>query len=239
MLKGVFALLMIALALRLRPVSRWWFAVNVVFFSAVSPDAEYLFVIALSACLLIESQLSPGLTLGVGVLFAFLSLTKFTSFLLCAASLAVVVAYAVLKRKGFRASGLALTYLACLLLFWGVAGQPVWGFCRSYAGRTRSRQGTPGRCRSTSRDWNSGLRLGVLLLGVGLFIGLARGTKEKSRNLAVLMVLCVSLFLAWKESFIRADYHHICTLFVFLLFAEPAAWALFHPPDNASGFCRE
>ena len=75
-LKGV-ASLMAALAVRLRPVLRWWFAVNVAFFSAVSLDAVYVFAIALSACLAIESSLSPGLALGVGVLFAFVSLTKF------------------------------------------------------------------------------------------------------------------------------------------------------------------
>jgi hypothetical protein len=74
--------------------------------------------------------------------------------------------------------------------------------------------------------------LGALLLGGALFIGLAYGGKDKGRDLAMLIVLCVSLFVAWKEGFVRADHHHIYTLFVFLLFAEPAAWAVFEPPGK-------
>lgn len=234
-LKGVFALIMVALALRLRPVLRWWFAVNIVFFSAISPDALYLFAIALSACLVIESQLSLGLALGVGVLFAFVSLTKFTFFLLCATSLVIVVTYAVSKRKWFRAGGLLAVYLICLLLFWCLAGQQISGFLPFLRGAYEVASGYAGAMsihESRLEFWGG---VSALLLGVGLFIGLARNGGEKGRNLAMLMVVCVSSFLAWKEGFVRADYHHICTLFAFLLFAEPAAWAVFQPPDKHQG----
>ena len=231
-LKGVFALLMAALAVRLRPVLRWWFAVNVVFFSAVSPDAVYVFAIALSACLAIESALSPGLALGVGVLFAFVSLTKFTCFLQSAASLLIVVAYALSKRKWLRASGLAMTYLICLLTFWCVAGQPVSGFPPYLRGAYEVASGYAAAMSITESwavFWGG---LGALLLGGGLFMGLAHGSKDKGRDLAMLSILFVGLFVAWKAGFVRADHHHIYTLFVFLLLAEPAAWAVFQPGDK-------
>jgi hypothetical protein len=231
-LKGVFALLMAALALRLRPVLRWWLAVNIVFFSAVSADAVYLFAIALSACFVIECQLSPGLALGAGVLFALVSLTKFSFFLLCVASLLIIVAYALSRRKWLRASGLAMTYLVCLLSFWCLAGQQVSGFLPFLRGACEVTSGyAEAMSINESRPvfWSG---FGALLLGGGLFIGLAYGSKDKGRNLAMLIVLCVSLFVAWKEGFVRADHCHIYTLFAFLLFAEPAAWAVFQPPGK-------
>jgi len=59
-LKGVFALLLTGLALRLRPILRSWFIMNAVFSAQVYADAMYLFVIPLSACHVVESELSPG-----------------------------------------------------------------------------------------------------------------------------------------------------------------------------------
>ncbi|MGO9246039.1 MAG: hypothetical protein ACLP0A_01690 [Verrucomicrobiia bacterium] len=231
-LKGVFALLMAALAVRLRPVLRWWFAVNIVFFSAVSPDAVYVFAIALSACLVIESSLSPGRALGVGVLFAFVSLTKFTCFLQSGASLLVVVAYALSKRKWRRASGLAIMYLVCLLSLWCVAGQPVSGFPPFLRGAYEVASGYAEAMafhEPRAAFWGG---LGALLLGGAIFVGLAHGGKDKGRDLAMLSTLLVGLFVAWKEGFVRADHRHIYTLFAFLLLAEPAAWAVFQPPGR-------
>ncbi len=231
-LKGVFALLMAALAVRLRPVLRWWFAVNIVFFSAVSPDAVYVVAIALSACLAIESPLSPGLALGVGVLFAFVSLTKFTCFLQSVASLLIVVAYALSKRKWLRASGLAMMYLVCLLSFWCVAGQTVSGFPPFLRGACEVASGYA-EAMSTNESWLVfSCGFSALLLGGGLFIGLAYGGTDKGRDLAMLSILFVSLFIAWKEGFVRADQRQHYTLLAFLLFAEPAAWAVFQPPGK-------
>jgi len=229
-LKGVFAMLMAGLAVRLRPVLRWWFFVNVVLLSVASPDAVYLFVIALSACLVIGSQLSPGLALGTGILFAFVSLTKFTFFLQCGASLLIVVVYALSKRKWRRASGLAMTYLVCLLLFWCLAKQQVSGFLPFLRGAYEVASGYTEAMAATGSWLAFWSGLGELLLGVSLLIGLACASKEKDRDLAILLVLGVALFLAWKESFVRADLWHIDNLFAFLLFVEPAAWAVFRPP---------
>lgn len=231
-LKGVVALLAATLALRLRPALRWWLVLNIVTFSTVSSDAVYLFVIALSACLAIESQLSPGLALGTGILFALVSLTKFTFFVLSGASLLIMVAYALSKRKWLRAGGLAMAYLICLLSFWCLAGQHISGFVPFIRGACEVASGYAEAMsfyEPRSVFWGG---LGALLLGGALFIGLASGGKDKGRDLAMLTVLCVSLFVAWKEGFVRADHRHIYTLFAFLLFAEPAAWAVFQPPSE-------
>jgi hypothetical protein len=230
LLKGVFASLMAALALRLRPVLRSCFIVNIVVCSPASPDAVYLFAIVLSACYAIEAEASPVVALGVGVLFAVVSLTKFTFFLLCAASLLIVVVYALSKQKRLRASGLAMTYLVCLLSFWCLAGQQVSGFLPFLRGACELASGyaaAMSRYESWPLFWSG---LGALLLGGALFIGLAYGSKEKGRDLAILFVFGAGLFLAWKEGFVRADRFHAGTLFIFLLFSEPAAWALFRPP---------
>jgi hypothetical protein len=230
LLKGVFALLMTALALRLRPVLRLWFIVNIAFLSPASVDAVYLFAIVLSACYAIESQLSPVLAFGMGVLFAVISLTKFTFFLLCTASLLIVVAYALSKRKWFRAGGLAMTYLGCLLAFWCLAGQQVSGFLPFVHGAYEMASGYA-EAVSANAPWPvfwSGLS--ALLLGGSLLIGLACASKEMDCGLAILFVLGAGLFLAWKEGFVRADPVHVYALFAFLLFVEPAAWAVFRPP---------
>lgn len=231
-LKGVVALLAATLTLRLHPSLRGWLVLNILTFSTVSSDAVYLFVIALSACLAIESQVSPGLALGVGVLFALVSLTKFTFFLLCGASLLVVLAYALSKRRWLRAGGLALTYLVCLLSFWCLAGQQVSGFLPFLRGAYEVASGygeAMAFYEPRSVFWGG---LGALLWGGALFIGLAYGGKDKGRDRVMLMVLCVGLFVAWKEGFVRADHRHIYTLFAFLLFAEPAAWAIFQPSSE-------
>jgi hypothetical protein len=204
--------------------------VNIVFFSTVSSDAVYLFAIALSACYAIESQLSPLLTLGIGILFAVLSLTKFTFFLLCAASLLIVVAYALSKRKWLRASGLAVTYLVCLSSFWCLAGQQVSGFLPFLRG---ARELVSGYAEAMAIDapWPAfGTGLGALLLSASLLIGLACASKEKDHDLAILLVLGAGLVLAWKAGAVRADNSHLGTLFAFLLFVGPAAWAVFRPP---------
>lgn len=231
-LKGVFALLMAVLAMRLRPALRWWFATNVVLFSAVAPDSVYLVAIALLACLAIKSQLSPWLALGAGILFAFVALTKFTFFPLCTASVLVVVTYALSKQKWLRACGLAMIYFVCLLSFWCFAGQHVAGFLTFLRGACEIASGYA-EAMSINESWPVFLGgLSALLLGLGVFVGLAHCSKEKGPALAMLIVLCVSLFVAWKEGFVRADHRHIYTLFAFLLFAEPAAWALFQPSSE-------
>jgi hypothetical protein len=231
-LKGVFALLMAALAMRLRPALRWWFAMNIVLFSMVAADAVYLFVIALSACLVIESELSLGFAVGIGVLFALVSLTKFTFFLLCTANLLIVVGYALSKQKWLRATELAITYLVCLILFWCLAGQHLSGVLPFLRGAYEIASGYA-EAMSINESWLVfWAGVSAILLAGAIFVGLARGNKDKGRNVAMLMVLCVSLFVAWKEGFVRADHRHIYTLFAFLLFAEPAAWAVFQPSSK-------
>ncbi len=230
LLKGVFALLMAALALRLRPVLRSCFIVNVAFFSPTSLDAVYLFAIVLSACYAIESQLSPLLTLGVGVLFAVVSLTKFTFLLLCAASLLTVTAYALAKKKWLRATGLVATYLVCVCSLWCLTGQHLSGIPPSFRSACEVASGYA-EAMSINPPWSwFWIGLGGLLLAGGLLIGLACASKEKNRDLAILLVLGAGLFLAWKEGVVRADPTHLHTLFAYLLFVVPAAWATFHPP---------
>ena len=95
----------------------------------------------------------------------------------------------------------------------------------------RWRPATPRRWRSTRRGRCSGCGLGALLLVRSLLIGLACASKEKDRDLAILLVLGAGLFLAWKAGCRSCRPLVICdTLFAFLLFVGPAAWAVFHPP---------
>ena len=232
LLKGVFALLMTSLALRLRPVLGSWFIANIAFLSPISSDAVYLFAIVLSAGYVIESQLSPALAFGVGVLFAVVSLTKFTFFLLCAASLVTVTVYALAKRRWWRATGLMATYLVSVCLLWCLNGQHLSGVLPFVRGAGEVASGYAGAMlinESWPAFWSS---LGALLLGGGLLIGLACASKEKDRDLGILLVFGAGLFLAWKEGFVRADPRHMYTLFAFLLFVEPAAWVAFRPPSR-------
>jgi hypothetical protein len=230
LLKGVFALLMVVLALRLRPVLRSCLIVNVAFFAPTSLDAVYLFAIVLSACYAIESQLSPLLALGMGVLFAVVSLTKFTFFLLCAASLLTVTVYALTRRKWLRATVLVATYLVCVGSLWCLTGQHLSGVLPFLRGACEVASGYA-EAMSINPPWLwFWISWGALLLGGSLLIGLACASKEKDRDLAILLVLGAGLFLAWKEGVVRADPSHLYSLFAFLLFVEPAAWAVFRPP---------
>jgi hypothetical protein len=229
LLKGVFALLMAALAPRLRPVLRSWFIVNIALFSPASLDAVYLFAIILSACYAIESQLSPLVALGMGVLFAIISLTKFTFFLLCAASLLTVAAHALTKRKWLRATVLVATYLVCVSSLWCLTGQHLSGVLPFLRGAYEEVSGYAEAMsiyESRLAFWSS---FGALLLGGSLLIGLACAGKEEDRDVAILLVFGAGLFLAWKEGIVRADRSHLYTLFAFLLFVVPAAWAAFRP----------
>ena len=81
--------------------------------------------------------------------------------------------------------------------------------------------------------------LGALLLGGALFIGLAHSSKDKGGGLAMLSILFVGLFVAWKASFVRADHHHIYTLFVFLLLAVPWHGPFSSRPTNTDDCCWE
>ncbi len=230
LLKGVFAVLMVAVALRLRAILRWWFIVNIVFFSPVSVDAVYLFAIILTACYAIESQLSPLVALGMGVLFAVVSLTKFTFFLLCAVSLLAVAVYALTKRKRLRATVLVATYLVCVGSLWHLTGQQLSGVLPFLRGACEVASGYA-EAMSIYGPWLafwSGF--GALLLGGSLLMGLAWASEEKDRDLAILLVFGAGLFLAWKEGIVRADRSHLYSLFAFLLFVVPAAWATFRPP---------
>jgi hypothetical protein len=167
LLKGVFALLMTSLALRLRPVLGSWFIANIAFLSPISSDAVYLFAIVLSAGYVIESQLSPALAFGVGVLFAVVSLTKFTFFLLCAASLVTVTVYALAKRRWWRATGLMATYLVSVCLLWCLNGQHLSGVLPFVRGAGEVASGYAGAMlinESWPAFWSS---LGALLLGGG------------------------------------------------------------------------
>jgi len=228
-LKGVFGLLLTALALRLRPILRSWFIMNAVFFSQVSADAIYLFVIPLSACHVVESQLSPVLSVGVGALFAFVSLTKFTFCLLCATSLLIIAIHALSNRYWLRLAPLMASYLACLVLFWCLGGQRLPGvvaFLRG-AGAVSSGYTAAMYINELGPAFWSGL--GSALVAGGLWTGLAWASDEKRRDLTVLWLFSAALFLAWKEGFVRAD-QHMYTLCAFVLLAEPAAWAVFRPP---------
>jgi hypothetical protein len=230
LLKGVFALLMAVQALRLRPVLRSCFIVNIAFFSPTSLDAVYLFAIVLSACYVIESRLSSLLTLGMAVLFAVISLTKFTFSLLCVASLLTVTGYALTKRKWLRATGLVATYLVCVCSLWCLNGQRPSGVLPLLRGACEVASGYA-EAMSMNPPWSwFWISLGALLLGGSLLIGLACASKEKDRDLAILLVLGAGLFLAWKEGVVRADPPHLYALFAYVLFVVPAAWAVFRPP---------
>jgi hypothetical protein len=230
LLKSVFALLMAALALRLRAVLRLWLIVNIAFFSSTSLDAVYLFAIVLSACYAIESQLSPWVAFGVGVLFAVVSLTKLTFFVLCTTSVLIVTVYALTKRKWPRATALVATYLVCVGSLWCLNGQHLSGVLPFLRGACEVASGYAGAMSIDPPQFWVWIGLGALLLGASLLVGLACASKEKDRDLAILLVLGAGLFLAWKEGIVRADRWHLYTLFAFLLYVESAAWAIFHPP---------
>ena len=228
-LKGVFALLLTGLALRLRPILRSWFIMNAVFSAQVYADAMYLFVIPLSACHVVESELSPGLCVAVGALFAFVSLTKFTFCLLCATSLLVIAIHALSNRHWLRLPPLMISYLACFALFWCLGGQRLSGVVAFLRGAGAVSFGYTA-AMYLNEPWPVfWCGLGSALVAGGLWIGLAWASDKKLRDLTILWLFSAALFLAWKEAFARAD-RHMYVLFAFVLLAEPAAWAVFRPP---------
>lgn len=229
-LKGVFALLMTVTALRLRPALRLGFVLNVLLWSVVYPDALYLLAILLAACYVIVFELSPVLLLGASVLFAFLSLTKFTYCLLSVTSLSIVVGHAFTRRKWLAATALVTGYSVCVCSFWYLAGQRLAGIL-SFAGGAGEVASGYAEAMCISESWLafwSGV--GAVVLGTTLFVGLGCARGGQNRAPAISLLFCVGLFVAWKEGYIRADQWHIPNLYVFLLFAAPAAWAIFRPP---------
>ena len=199
-------------------------------------DPVYLLFITLlgTACLPAER---PGLTrlISTGVIFAVMSLIKFTFSLYCGYAL-LVVAAAWSLRGAWRNAGIMIaSWLAAFFLCWELTGQNLASiplhFVRSFqlAAGYSSAMAIPGD--------RSELILGfALLLGlVTLLLTRWLSCEDWRHKTDAVAIIGAGIFLAWKEGFVRPDVH-VVVFFIYSFFLAVLLPALLGPsraPETA------
>jgi hypothetical protein len=180
-------------------------------------DALYLFCLVLLGLLPLrdENWRTPGRLTVTAVLLAVLSLTKFTFLMISTAVWAIVVLAPGLgwRCRAVMASGYPLGWAVVWLLLGQSLGH-VPCFLASSAEITRgygeamSLQGSPDTVHAA---------LTALALFLALLASYPLAQLRRRENFLSSVLLCASMFLAWKHGFIRQDDAHVPHFFTFLM----------------------
>jgi hypothetical protein len=220
------ALALVTLTRALTLWRRAAFIVALLAFHGLFQDTVYFVLIAL---ITIAALMKPGAPLlrlvAWTFLFGFLAQIKFTYFVLSgAAALAAIVCW-VWRGSWSRACGIACGYILAVIAAWVAAGQSL-GNLHAYI--RRSLEISSGYADAMGFDeswliflWGSGIALICLI-----FVWRAwRTIPEPPFALCASAYLAFSLFVMWKESFIRADIvplgGHVFGFFSYLLILGP------------------
>jgi hypothetical protein len=180
-------------------------------------DILYLLVVALTGLLLLrDEEPGPFKTALCCVILGFLSMTKFTNFMLAGGVVAIVAGYECLERKWGRAALVAGGFGVAALGWWIACGQSPLGLPR-YAGTSLAiSKGFEDAMFVYERpaERQMGIAMGLLLVAYGAFEAVA--AKRRARGFAMVLIFWAGTYLCWKHSFVRADRGH---LFGFYLWA--------------------
>jgi hypothetical protein len=210
---GAWAGVFFACAWRMARVRRWnaywtagWFLVLAAF--ATNPPERLAFLALLCAGLLYFHEESCArrnwLAALIGLLAAFATLGKFSFIVLAAAVVGAISLDLILRRRWPWA---ALTYAAGLPLFWLAAGQRLGNLPIFFA---RSLDVAAGYSDAMS-SWTNHLELPLFLAGSAMLLGCAaRAETARSRAMGLIpvLMLAASLFLMFKQGFVRQDTDH-------------------------------
>src|SRR5262249_5985142 len=193
------------------------FVVLVLLFLAGSVDALYLFCLILLGLLPLRDEncrTAGRLTVGM-ILLAVMSLAKFTFFLAGVALWAVVVL--ALGPGWRRRTALAIGYPLALAILWCLLGQSLGNFPRYLAASWEIACGYGEAMALEEAPYMGYLGVAALVFFLVLLAAHLFARPRRRENLLGLALLSISLFLVWKNGFIRQDDAHTPLFFGYLL----------------------
>jgi hypothetical protein len=226
-----------ALVALTRPLVFWRrmaFAACILAFHWVFQDTVYFVLIALVSVSGLMKQESPVSRLVAWtLLLGFLAQIKFTYFVLATAGVLAATASWALRGSPRRSGAIAGGFAFAVLASWVAAGQDLGNL---YPYLRQSLEISSGYAGAMGFDearpiffWGLGLVL-MFLIFIG---GVWRSASDRAFAKGGSAYLAFSLFVVWKESFIRADLvplgGHVFGLFTYILMLGPALPGLAFP----------
>jgi hypothetical protein len=228
------ALALVTLTRRIGPWRRAAFLAALLAFHWLFQDTVYFVLIALIA---ISALMRPGA--GIVRLFAwtlvlgFLAQIKFTYFVISAGAVLAAMGCWASRGSLTRAAYLAAGYAFATLAAWIAAGQDLHNF---HAYIRRSLEISAGYSGAMGFDESLPLFVSgsfVALVCIAFCWRAALTAPDRAMAIAASGYLAFSLFVMWKESFIRADFvtlgGHVFGLFTYVMILGPAAVGLLFP----------
>ena len=213
--KLLFAIALVEFSARLRPAARVMFllAFAVLGWPYDDPTEMAFIGIVAFAWLLPETSTRARLALG-GLVLGWLSLMKFSMFVLAGLSVATIAAMAALERRWTRAIGITVSYVGALTLLWLIAGQRLADSTAFLSLSGWLSVGYPSAMYL--EEARRILYISVLLLAVQAAWLLWFVFTDRPRGIALLTTtyLALSLLFAWKQGITRAETNVLC-LFVY------------------------
>lgn len=229
--KTLFAAILCAAIVSLPKVWRLPFFLFVLLFIWVDPisDALYFLVVTCVTALLFRHGVSrPYLNAFAGALFAVCALIKFTYFILCAFTLVPLVFYYLSSQRRAGAVTLVASFVSCVLLCWGLAGQEYGNFP---AFLVASFEISIGYKDAMGLPAGSGWVVAAGLAAAGLSLAQCALIFGRERCLPVLCIVLFyagETFLSWNRAFVRAD-DHVLSFFALCPVALVTLWIAAKP----------
>lgn len=158
------------------------------------------------------------------IILGFLSLTKFTNFMLAAAAVIIAAGYYFLGKKWSRGVLIATGFAVAIIGWWLLCGQSISSAGPCILNSLELSKGYEATMfiDEKAREKFMGVALVLLLAAYGAFE--AAATRQRVKGFAVVLIFWAATYLTWKHSFIRAADAHIFGLYFWAL-----AVALLYP----------
>jgi hypothetical protein len=181
-------------------------------------DVLYLLMIALIGLLLIRDENpAAGKTIVYSLILGFLSITKFTNFVMAAAAVTIAAGCYIGNRKWRCAIVIGAGFLAAFLLCWVACGQSPVGVGPYILNSLEVSKGFEDAMCVYERPWERfmGFTTAGLIVGyAGFEVSVA---KQRGKTVAMALIFLAATYLSWKHSFIRADRGHISGFYYWAL----------------------
>jgi len=227
---GMFAWILIESIRPLKWPARIIAALVVVLLISQRSQELYLLMITfLGLQLLVRDEPGDNVRTALAcIILGFLSLTKFTNFMLAAAVVTIAAGYCLLDKKWSRGVLIGAGFAVAISSWWLVCGQS---------------PSSAGPCILNSLDLSNGYQSAMFVdekarekwMGVALVLLLAAygafeaaAARQRFKGFAIVLIFWAATYLTWKHSFVRAADAHIFGLYFWAL-AVALLYPIFFP----------
>ena len=205
----------------------------IVFLITRNIQTEFSLIIALQGLLLLRDE-PPGRikTTVCLIVLGFLSLTKFTNFMLATVTVVIVAGHYSIVKKWRHSALVAGGFALAVFCFWIACGQSpsgIWSYLNTSLEVSRGYEAMA--IYEKPEEMLAGLVMVLLIAASSIMEGVMAKGREKS--VAAILILWTATYLNWKHGYIRAGGGHTLGFYLWAL-GIAAFYPLFFPYGRKS-----